>query len=583
MARAGQHLRRQWEGWLGRSALVNGFARVRRGHASRIMAAVVLLGGVVALDVRFGGGRHRDCLYLLPALAGGIMLPLPASLGVAILSWAVENAVSWRKPLASGQATNVWADEAALLGLLLVVTFVAYRLGCAMRQDARQARTLKGLRLVSTAVLSALDSQRVLDVALSQAQRLTRADPVAIWLLDREEGVLSMAGVVARASDAPAPLEGGKVRLGSRHPVARCLARRATVVAGLQAPGPGEGASGPLWTNGASLAVAVPLMARGLPVGALMAGFRTRPEADTLQVLGELGNDVAIAIDNARLYEEAQRASAALERWGHELERRVEEKTRALQSAQEELLEAERLAAIGRLAATVAHELRNPLNVIRVAHRALSLPLPEDRRQRHLDAIGRQVAACSRIIDDLLSFARQWTPQLAPVAVGELLRQVVSDRSIPDTVGVEIRTERGLPPVLADGTQLALALDNLIENAVQAMPEGGRLVLHAAPDGQHARITVADTGPGIPDEVRDHLFEPFFTTKTKGTGLGLAVVRRIVDAHGGRIGVESPPGGGARFTLVLPLASGVQAASGPGGPDAHRAAHLNGGPSGPPP
>lgn len=307
---------------------------------------------------------------------------------------------------------------------------------------------------------------------------------------------------------------------------------------------------------GLRAAIAVPLLNRGRVVGVLASAYYSMdqpPAHGDLQVAVLLADRAAVAIENAALFEETQRARLALEAWSHELEQRVEQKTRELQAAQRELLRAERLASIGQLAATVAHELRNPLNVIKVAHYALRHGASAERQQRHLDAIARQVDASSRIIEALLDFARDAPPDLSPVDVNSLVDQVLADGTIPDHVQVARETGPDLPLVSADRLQIGQVLTNLIENAVQAMPSGGLLTLGTFLQRGTVCLSVSDTGGGIPPEVRARIFEPLFTTKTKGTGLGLAIARRIIEAHDGEIRVESTPGVGSTFTLALPV------------------------------
>jgi len=299
----------------------------------------------------------------------------------------------------------------------------------------------------------------------------------------------------------------------------------------------------------------VPLWGRGRVKGVLAVAYydvERLPSNEDLQLAVLLADRAAAAIENAALFEETQRAGVALEAWSCELERRVELKTRELREAQRGLLRAERLASIGQLAATVAHELRNPLNVIKVAHYALARGCSPEREARHLDAIARQVGAASRIISDLLDFARESPPRIESVDLARLAQQVLADRDVPPTVHAVVECDGPIPPVHADRMQIAQVLSNIIENALQMMPDGGSLVVRCFGEAGRAGVSVRDTGPGIPDEVRARIFEPLFTTRTKGTGLGLAVARRIVEAHGGEIRVESTPGSGATFTLLLP-------------------------------
>ena len=250
---------------------------------------------------------------------------------------------------------------------------------------------------------------------------------------------------------------------------------------------------------------------------------------------------------------------------------------------QQQLDHAQRIEAIGRLAGGIAHDFNNLLQAILSQLAVLELRLRGTAgAQTPLDEVGHLVRRGAALTRQLLLFARRGTASrelldLNQVVEGAatLLRRVVREN-------VAVVTElAGEPlPVLADPGQLDQVLMNLAVNASDAMPEGGRLTLRTAGDASSVRLSVADSGPGVPDEVLSHVFEPFFTTKGigKGTGLGLSVVHGIVTSHGGRIEVASPAGGGATFTIVLPrhtaAATVPQAGAEPGEMPAGRGERL---------
>lgn len=235
----------------------------------------------------------------------------------------------------------------------------------------------------------------------------------------------------------------------------------------------------------------------------------------------------------------------------------------AIQRARSELVQAERLATIGKMAAHVTHEIRNPLSSI-----GLNIELLEEEVASAADkaeslqlvaAIKAEVERLSRIAEQYLSVARRPRPQLEREKAEDLVRELFSFvRPELDRAGVKSRIEEdaSLPEVDLDESQLRQALLNLIRNAHEAMPQGGELVVsvrHAADGG--VEIDVDDDGPGIPEDVRASIFDPFFTTKQRGTGLGLAVTREIIEAHGGTIGCESRSPQGTRFRIVLPASA----------------------------
>lgn len=252
-----------------------------------------------------------------------------------------------------------------------------------------------------------------------------------------------------------------------------------------------------------------------------------------------------------------------IRRLNAELEARVEERTRQLKEAQEQLVRQEKLAVLGQLAGGVGHELRNPLAVISNAVYFLKLVLPEadEKVQEYLNILERETRSAEKIISDLLDFARVKSAERQAVPAAELARRVFERYPVPENIRLVLDLPPDLPPLWVDARQIEQVLGNLVLNAYQAMPSGGQLsVISRQPSvtdesliTDHCLlITVKDTGPGIPPENMKKLFEPLFTTKSHGIGLGLAVSRKLVEANGGRIEVESEPGKGAAFTLILP-------------------------------
>jgi signal transduction histidine kinase len=214
---------------------------------------------------------------------------------------------------------------------------------------------------------------------------------------------------------------------------------------------------------------------------------------------------------------------------------------------------AERLATIGQVAGGVAHELRNPLNVIKTSVYYLqnARNAPPEKQQTHLERIERQVTVADGVIMTLNNFARLPLPDLQPLELAPLLREALESNSLPENIGVRLELESELPPVLGDRGQLVIVFGNLIRNARDAMPEGGQLAISAQVNADHVSVTVQDNGSGIRPENLARIMEPLYTTKSRGIGLGLAITRAIVDKHNGRLTVSSEPGKGARFTVHL--------------------------------
>jgi len=233
----------------------------------------------------------------------------------------------------------------------------------------------------------------------------------------------------------------------------------------------------------------------------------------------------------------------------------LKDSMRELAGAQEQLVRSERLAAIGELASTIGHELRNPLGVISNAVYLLRGdlgPNPTDAASRHLSTAEREVSAATVIVSDLLEFARQRDPVTTDVDAVGLVDEALT--VLPPPSGITAVRNLPEPPVLlaADRDMLRQVLLNLIGNAYQAMIDGGTVTVGLTTDGSKLHMSVTDTGIGMDAEVSRRVFEPFYTTKARGVGLGLAVSRRIVEAHGGDITVVSAPGQGTTFTVTLP-------------------------------
>jgi two-component system sensor histidine kinase PilS (NtrC family) len=232
-----------------------------------------------------------------------------------------------------------------------------------------------------------------------------------------------------------------------------------------------------------------------------------------------------------------------------------------LKEMEARLFEKERLAAVGELSARVAHEVRNPLAGIRGACEILSEGGPEsDSLQEIAGEVLHQVDRLNATVEDLLLFARPRAPDPLPTDVREVLDHALSNLADDErtrAVKFERRYDPNLPALDLDPQQMEQVFLNLLQNAAQALDYNGTVTVATSLNGTEARIVVRDSGPGIADEVMDKLFDPFVTTRTKGTGLGLAIVKNIVQAHGGAIHVQSPRGGGAEFTVTLPLPEDV--------------------------
>jgi len=228
---------------------------------------------------------------------------------------------------------------------------------------------------------------------------------------------------------------------------------------------------------------------------------------------------------------------------------------------EEQLRRADRLTALGELSAGMAHEIRNPLGAIRGTAEILEGAIaPEDSHREFAQILIREVDRLERVVRDFLRFASPEEGPREAVDLGQTLQEVLAltrSQLLKSQVEVSVELAPELPTVSGSVEQLKQVFLNLILNALQAMPDGGVFTVRGSAESGHARLSFADSGPGIPAELRDRIFNPFFTTRSGGTGLGLAITQRIVTAHGGSLSVDSHPGQGATFVVDLPARAEV--------------------------
>ncbi len=266
-----------------------------------------------------------------------------------------------------------------------------------------------------------------------------------------------------------------------------------------------------------------------------------------------------------RMARDLEAARAELLEWGRTLEARVREKTQELERARDQILQVEKMASLGKLAAVVAHEINNPLSSVVtyakiLVRRLRNHELTDECRENleYLESIASEATRCGEIVSQLLSFARRRGGEFGPTNVNDVVEKalfLVHHKLELSNVRVVKELAPQLPAITADASQIQQALMALLINACQAMDEDGgqvRITTRAADAG--IEMVVADTGPGMEPDVARHAFEPFFTTKEQGggVGLGLSVVYGIVERHGGRIDLKTAPGEGCRFTLWFP-------------------------------
>ena len=265
---------------------------------------------------------------------------------------------------------------------------------------------------------------------------------------------------------------------------------------------------------------------------------------------------------------ERARAEEELRRYREHLEELVKERTRELEKAQAELVRQERLSALGQLTATVAHEIRNPLGTVRTSVFSISDAITRNEMERigrALKLAERNIVRCDAIITELLDFTRDRVLQKSPTPVDawldRMLDELVDQRAIPESIAL-VRELDANVAVSVDSEHLRRAVINVLENAVDAIREKGpvkeknRLTVTTKVSGGRLEIRISDTGCGIPEEVMSRVFEPLFSTKSFGIGLGLSIVKSIMEQHDGDVEINSQAGEGTSVTLWLPISTG---------------------------
>ncbi|MCS7178128.1 MAG: response regulator [Anaerolineae bacterium] len=401
----------------------------------------------------------------------------------------------------------------------------------------RRNQELALLTEVSRTIIASLDLEEVLKATTEGIQKIFPGATGVLVLMDEETGDMTFRKTIA----------GDHPLIGRPLPVERSILRHvvATGHPYLTSDAPGDPLFSPQvdgWASPTRAILCVPLLVRERVIGALeLAGesenLFTETDRDLLQTLA---GSVAVAVENAQLYAE------------------VNDYARALERSQAQLVQAEKMAAIGRLTASIAHEINNPLQAIHnTIHLAMTERLPPEKRREYLGMAQKEVERLIAIVHRMLEFYRPSRGGAVQADVNSLLRDAlaIADKRLQHgRVRVSARFADGLPPIPAIPDQLTQVFLNIIINAVEAMPEGGDLRVGTLLTEDRRWILVAfqDSGPGLTAEQIAHLFEPFYTTKPGGTGLGLAISYGIVERHGGTIEVSSQPGQGATFIVRLP-------------------------------
>jgi signal transduction histidine kinase len=300
--------------------------------------------------------------------------------------------------------------------------------------------------------------------------------------------------------------------------------------------------------------VAIPLLVKEKALGAIAADFidpNKNITKEALESVMAFAQQAGLAIHNAFMYQE-------LKTFSQQMEEKIQKTTADLKKTEAQLIRSEKLAALGQLAAGIAHEIRNPLTSINILIHSMTKNLPSgDSHKEDLKVIEEEIHRMNEILDQFLRFAKPATPLLEKADVFSIFEETLQllRPHIEKQLIVVEKEFQPLPIILMDREQMKQVFLNLLLNAIQAMPGGGHLTLRGqnSEDGQWIHISIQDSGIGISSENINKLFDPFFSTKEGGIGLGLSITHRIIDQHHGKIEVESAPGKGTLFTIWLPI------------------------------
>ncbi len=264
-----------------------------------------------------------------------------------------------------------------------------------------------------------------------------------------------------------------------------------------------------------------------------------------------------VEIENRELIRERESLQGEIKQWNSRLEQRVREKSSELEQAHKEIIQSEKLAALGHMSAGMAHEIRNPLNSINLfAQILLSAEGLDGENQSYVYKITQEVERIDELLIQMLASNPNDNNKQQRIDLVEIIDKVLGDYQVrisKQQIDLNLNINRKVPLIRFDALEVEKIFTNLIGNALDEMPDGGSLTIALQADVEKIIIMISDTGPGIETENIPRIFDPFFTTKEKGTGFGLSVVMRVVNNLGGRITVDSPPATGACFLIELPL------------------------------
>ncbi len=385
-------------------------------------------------------------------------------------------------------------------------------------------RDLAALASVVSATVESYQPQEVMRIALERLVEVLPVDGAVIHLLEGQDLVLTAR--LNMLNDPNGEFE--RFPLDDKRISGLCVTRNAPILLDERFP---ESCSS-FERQGMKSGAAIPIPGPMGPVGTLVVGS-AQPVSltdDHFVLLLAVTNQIGVALEHARLVDR--------------LERQVEQ-------VQEQLMKRERLATLGQLAGSLGHELRGPLVNLQMALNLLE-GADEAMKAELITRMGRELTRCNSVINDLLDYTRSREPTRTSTSLAAIVHQAVRSLQGEPGLQVEVRAD-DVERVSVDPDQVLRLLENVLTNANQAVGGRGRVLVALRQDDEAVELRVEDSGPGVPEDQRERIFEPLVTTRRSGTGLGLAVCRRTMDAHGGRIQVvPSAELGGAAFVIRFP-------------------------------
>jgi signal transduction histidine kinase len=416
-------------------------------------------------------------------------------------------------------------------------------------QTWQQAKALAAIHEAGREIAATLDLDRTLRLVMQKAAETLPSDAGAIFIQDKASQLFR----VAVSHNLPPEQEDEITFAFDEGVPGWVVGHRQPLVIG---DAPNDPRVHPkVVASGVVAVLAIPLICRERVVGVLNLFSRHQPHAfneEAVQLAQVFADQAAVFLENARLVGELRQAAA-------DLEKRVEERTRQLEEKQAQVIQAEKMAAVGRLAGSLAHEVNNPLQAIMLHLQLLAEDDLPATAALQLAIVRQEFDRIAAIAGRLLDFQRPQAERKQTLHLPQVLDDVLllAGKQL-QRAGIEImvQIQSDLPPLLAVENQLKQVFLNLLLNGIEAMPDGGCLEIGLRQEGDSVMITFTDEGDGLPPAAVSQMFEPFFTTKATGSGLGLAISHEIVANHGGTLTAVNQANGGAQFRVRLPVAGG---------------------------